>query len=238
MSMQDSAKAGNATERKGEDRLKKLLLVLLTLTVLSRPVLAAPCVALTFDDGPSGGNTLALMALLEEKDVRATFFLCGYRIELFPDLPGALRRSGHELGVHGYSHSCFDTLSPEALRDEISRTASLMGAAPSLLRPPCGVWDSRVRNAAGEAGMSVVLWSVDPEDWRCQDPEEIARRVCGRVRDGSVVLLHDLYPGTVDATGRIIDRLRAEGYEFCTVSKLAERAGIALVPGEVYSQFD
>ncbi len=217
--------------------MKKLLLALAVLTALLRPVRAAPCVALTFDDGPSGDNTLALMALLEEKDVRATFFLCGYRIELFPELPGALRQAGHELGVHGYSHRCFDAMPPEELRDEISRTAALMGPRPALLRPPCGAWDERVRDAAREADMGVVLWSVDPEDWRCRDPAEIARRVCAGVRDGSVVLLHDLYPETVDAAGRIIDRLRAEGYEFCTVSELAERKDVALLPGEVYSQF-
>ena len=218
--------------------MKKLLLALLALTTLTLPCRAAPCVALTFDDGPSGDNTRALMELLAEKDVRATFFLCGYRIELFPELPEALRRAGHELGVHGYSHDCFDAMPPETLREELARTAALTGGTPTLLRPPCGVWDERVRSAAREAGMSIVLWSVDPEDWRCQDPGEIFRRVCAGARDGSILLLHDLYPGTVTAAGRIIDRLRAEGYEFCTVSELAERKGVALRPGEIFSQFD
>lgn len=218
--------------------MKKLLFAVLAAALLALPARAAPCVALTFDDGPSGDNTLALMELLAEKDVRATFFLCGYRIEQFPELPGALRRAGHELGVHGYSHNCFDTMTPAALRGEISRTSALMGGAPGLLRPPCGVWDARVRSAAREAGMCVVLWSVDPEDWRCRDPAEIVRRVCAGAADGSILLLHDLYPATVAAAGQIIDRLRAEGYEFCTVSELAERKGAALLPGEVYSQFD
>ena len=217
--------------------MKKLLLALLALTTLTLPCRAAPCVALTFDDGPSGDNTRALMELLAEKDVRATFFLCGYRIEQYPELPGALRRAGHELGVHGFSHNCFDTMTSAELRGEISRTSALMGGAPALLRPPCGVWDEQVRGAAGAAGMSVVLWSVDPEDWRCRDPDEIVRRVCAGAEDGGILLLHDLYPGTVEAAGRIIDRLRAEGYEFCTVSELAERKGAALLPGEIYSHF-
>ena len=217
--------------------MKKLLFALVAAAMLARPAGAAPCVALTFDDGPSGDNTCALMDLLAEKDVRATFFLCGYRIEQYPELPGALRRAGHELGVHGFSHNCFDTMTPAELRGEISRTSALMGGAPALLRPPCGVWDEKVRGAAGAAGMSVVLWSVDPEDWRCRDPDEIVRRVCAGVEDGGILLLHDLYPGTVEAAGRIIDRLRAEGYEFCTVSELAERKGAALLPGEIYSHF-
>ena len=217
--------------------MKKLLFALLAAAMLARPAGAAPCVALTFDDGPSGDNTCALMDLLAEKDVRATFFLCGYRIEQYPELPGALRRAGHELGVHGFSHNCFDTMTPAELRGEISRTSALMGGAPALLRPPCGVWDEQVRGAAGAAGMSVVLWSVDPEDWRCRDPDEIVRRVCAGAEDGGILLLHDLYPGTVEAAGRIIDRLRGEGYEFCTVSELAERKGAALLPGEIYSHF-
>jgi peptidoglycan/xylan/chitin deacetylase (PgdA/CDA1 family) len=193
-------------------------------------------VALTFDDGPSGDNTRALMALLEEKDVRATFFLCGYRIEAFPALPEALRRAGHELGVHGYSHNCFDAMTPAELCGELSRTAALMGGA-DLVRPPCGAWNARVREAARDAGMRIILWSVDPEDWRCRDPEEIARRVCGAAENGSVILLHDLYPSSVEAAGSIIDRLRARGFAFCTVSELAERAGVSMEPGQAYSQF-
>ena len=225
------------SDGKGMILLRKLLCALLAGLLLSAPVLAAPCVARTFDDGPSGDNTVALMELLEHKGVRATFFLCGYRIETYPALPDALRRAGHALGVHGYSHDCFDAMTPAALREEIARTAALIGDGPRLLRPPCGAWNGQVRSAAREAGMSIVLWSVDPEDWRCPDPEEIARRVCDGARDGSVILLHDLWPGTVDAAGRIIDRLRAEGYEFLTVPALAERAGISLEPGEAYSEF-
>ena len=221
----------------GGDRVRRLLIAAVAASVLCVPAWAGPCVALTFDDGPSGDNTRALMAMLEEKDVRATFFLCGYRIEAFPALPEALRAAGHELGVHGYSHECFDTMTPDQLRDELSRTAALMGGA-SLVRPPCGAWNDRVRGAARDAGMRIILWSVDPEDWRCRDPEEIARRVCESAQDGSVVLLHDLYPSSVEAAGRIIDRLRGEGYGFCTVSELAERAGVRMEPGQAYSQFD
>ena len=217
--------------------MKKLLLALAAALALTGSCAAAPCVALTFDDGPSGDNTLALLDLLAQKEVQATFFLCGYRIELYPTLPGTIRQAGHELGAHGYSHDCFDAMPPAQLRAELARTSALMGEAPRLLRPPCGAWNGQVRAAAAEAGMSLILWSVDPEDWRCRDPAEIARRVCAGARNGSVILLHDLYPDTVAAAGQIIDRLRAEGYEFLTVSALAERAGVCMEPGEVYSQF-
>ena len=92
--------------------------------------------------------------------------------------------------------------------------------------------------AAREAGLSVILWSVDPEDWRCRDADAVVRRVCGQVHDGSIILLHDMYPSSVDAAARIIDRLRAEGFEFLTVSELAQSAGEPLRPGQVYRRFD
>ena len=221
--------------------VKKLLCVLLTLALLSGRVCASGRVALSFDDGPSGANTEALLDMLGERDVRATFFLCGYRIEAYPDLCGQLARAGHELGVHGYSHGCFDAMDPGELREELSRTAALLRenaeVSPALVRPPCGALNGRVCDAAREAGMAVILWSVDPEDWRCRDPDAVVRRVCGQVHDGSVILLHDMYPSSVEAAGRIIDRLRAEGYEFLPVSELAARTDTPLVPGEVYRRF-
>lgn len=223
--------------------MRKLVGIALAVWLLTVGATAsAPCVALSFDDGPSGDNTEALLQLLAEKDVRATFFLCGYRIDAYPRLPGRLARAGHELGVHGYSHTCFDALTIEDLRMELERTSALIqetaGIRPMLVRPPCGAWNDSVREAIREQNLSIILWSVDPEDWRCFQAGEVARRVCDRVENGSVILLHDLNPSSVDAAGRIIDRLRAGGYEFLTVSELAERSGTALLPGQAYSQFD
>lgn len=218
--------------------MRKAIFLLLALRILIVGAAAAPCVALTFDDGPSGKNTEALMELLEDKDVKATFFLCGYRMEAYPELPGALLRAGHELGSHGYSHTCFDKLSEDALREEVNATREqlleLTGQAPKLLRPPCGVWNEAVREACREAELGVVLWSVDPEDWRCRDSREIARRVCAKADDGSIILMHDMYPSSVEACAEIIDTLRGRGFEFVTVSELAARQEIDLSPGEVF----
>lgn len=223
--------------------MKRLCLGIVCAVLLTCGVHAAPAgyVALTFDDGPSGGNTQKLLHMLDERDVRATFFLCGYRIDAFPDLPGQLSGAGHALGVHGYSHTCFDALTPEALADELeatkSRIESLTGQTPTLLRPPCGAWDETVRDKSLSAGLSVILWSVDPEDWRCRDSREIARRVCADAANGSVILMHDLYPSSVEAAAQIIDTLHSRGYEFVTVPELAELAGCELKPGDVFSQF-
>ena len=222
-------------------RLRKLFCALLALMILTGHTHAAGRVALSFDDGPSGDNTEALLDMLAARNVHATFFLCGYRIEAYPDQCTHLARAGHELGIHGYSHGCFDAMSPAALRAELDITARLIrenaGVCPTLVRPPCGAWNDSVCGIARDAGLSVILWSVDPEDWRCRDADAVVRRVCGQVCDGSVILLHDMYQSSVDAAARIIDRLRAEGYEFLTVSELARAVGVVLNPGEVYRNF-
>ena len=222
--------------------MRKLICAMLALMILAGQANAAGRVALSFDDGPSGDNTEALLDMLADREVHASFFLCGYRIEAYPELCGALARAGHELGIHGYSHGCFDAMSPDELRDELTQTASLIrkyaGVPPVLVRPPCGALNGGVCEAAREAGLSVILWSVDPEGWRCRDADAVVRRVCGQVHDGSIILLHDMYPSSVDAAARIIDRLRAEGFEFLTVSELAQSAGEPLRPGPVYRRFD
>jgi len=223
--------------------LKKLLVLFFVLSGLCVGVRAAPTgyVALTFDDGPSGDNTVNLMQMLEERDVCATFFLCGYRMDIFPELPGRLQKAGHELGIHGYTHTCFDTLAPQALQQELAdakeKLTELTGQTPTLLRPPCGAWNSEVRSACQEAGMSVILWSVDPADWRCRDSRKIAAQVCSEVQNGSIILMHDLYPSSVEAAAQIIDTLKQQGYEFVTVSALAALGDCELRPGDVFSQF-
>ena len=223
--------------------MKRIFMILVCTLVLSCGVHAAPAgyVALTFDDGPSGSNTEQLLHMLGDRDVRTTFFLCGYRIDAFPDLPEKLAQAGHALGVHGYSHTCFDDLTREALADELEATkselAALTGQTPTLLRPPCGAWDETVRDECRNAGLSVILWSVDPEDWRCQDSAEITRRVCESVKNGDIILMHDLYPSSVEAAGKIIETLQKQGYEFVTVSELAALAQCELQPGDVFSQF-
>ena len=218
--------------------MKKIAAALL-LCVLVFPVKAADYVALSFDDGPSGDNTAALMQVLEEKGVKATFFLCGYRMELYPDTTKALSEAGHELGLHGYQHVCMDGLSQEELTNEIKDVwiEKLTGQHPTLLRPPCGAFNEQVCAEAKRQGMKVILWSVDPEDWKYPDKGKIVRHVCDNTRPGRIILLHDLYPATVAATGEIIDNLRAKGYQFVTVSELAEKYQTPMEPGIMYREF-
>ncbi len=223
--------------------LRRMLFALLMALTLTTGAWASPkgYVALTFDDGPSGSNTEALLEMLERQEVKATFFLCGYRMDSYPDFVKALSQAGHELGVHGDSHACFDSMNQETLKKEVEKTAkqieALSGAAPKLQRPPCGSWNEAVRSQAREAGETIILWSVDSLDWQGGSPEKMAQRVCKGAENGSIILMHDMYRGSIQAAEEIIVRLRDRGYAFVTVSELAALAGCEMQPGEVFSQF-
>ncbi len=194
-------------------------------------------IALTFDDGPTAGATDDLLDGLAARGVRATFFLCGYRMELFPELPARIAQYGHELAVHGFSHAYLQNLSQEAVESELSDTAALItelsGCAARTFRPPGGLYSDAVRSAAEETGLYLALWSIDPHDWRDRDAALIARRILSEARPGCVVLLHDLYRTSADAALSVVDALQSQGWEFVTVSELAERTGGVPAPGEI-----
>lgn len=196
-------------------------------------------VALTFDDGPSGRFTRRLLEGLEERDVKATFLLCGYRLETYQKLAQRIHDSGHEIGLHGYSHRDMATLSRRELTEEIEKTRKLLpeGCAPVFLRPPGGKENRIVEQVAKQEGLALLHWSVDPRDWAVHDADTVETAVVSQVQNGDVILLHDLSDSSVDAALAIIDRLQEEGFAFVTVSQLAELRGTQLLPGKVYQSF-
>jgi peptidoglycan/xylan/chitin deacetylase (PgdA/CDA1 family) len=197
--------------------------------------------ALTFDDGPSGSLTERLLDGLAQRDVRATFFLCNYRIVQYPELMERYAAGGHELGNHSASHTNLTRLSGRGIDTEIDTTNEAIvqytDISPRLFRPPGGSYNDRVLSALADRSMSCILWSVDPKDWRDHDSGVVVNRVLSAVMDGSIILLHDMYGTSVDAGLAIIDRLEAEGYKFVTVSDLAFVKGYDLQAGQVYRSF-
>lgn len=196
---------------------------------------------LTFDDGPSGHFTADLLDGLQERNVKATFFLCGYRIDQFPTLTARIAEEGHEIGAHGDTHSYFSDLSPSELCRDLNacvgKIEAITGFRPTLLRPPGGLFDLKQLARTDCADLPVILWSVDPEDWCCSSSETIAQRVTGNVRSGDIILLHDLSDSSVQAAFKIIDRLQAEGFRFVTLSELAYLSGTSLEGGRSYHSF-
>ena len=225
--------------------MKRLFCLLSALALLLLPVHAAQppqqYLALTFDDGPSGALTERLLDGLAARGVHATFFLCGYRIDLYPELAARIAAEGHETGTHGDTHSYFTSMSrAEVCRDLSEARRKLMeatGRAPTLLRPPGGLYDTAVLQQTACADLPVILWSVDPEDWRVHDADAVTAHILRHAEPGSVILMHDLTDSSVTAALRVIDALQAQGYQFLTVSQLAAYYGKALTPGESYRAF-
>ena len=222
--------------------MRRFFALLLCLALLPLPASGAQTqkyVVLTFDDGPSGRFTRTLLDGLAERDVTATFLLCGYRIELAPELTRRIYEEGYEIGYLGYTHCCMGQMCRESIVKEIRDTQAILpeDCDPVFLRPPGGIINDTVRQAAKEAGLPILTWSVDPKDWATHDAAAVERAVLKNVRDGDVILLHDMSDSSVEAALVIVDTLLEEGYAFLTASELARLRGIELEPGKVYTRF-
>ena len=196
-------------------------------------------IALTFDDGPSGRFTRTLLEGLEKRQVKATFLLCGYRLKDYPREAAQIHARGHEIGLHGYSHQCMGDMSAQQLKKELADTAALLpeGCKPAFLRPPGGASSALVENAARQAGLAILNWSVDPRDWASNDAALIRETVVRTVRDGDVILLHDMSDSSVEAALAIVDDLKEQGFTFVTAAQLARLKGVTVEPGRVYTRF-
>ena len=222
--------------------MRRILLCLLCLNLLILPagaVAGDKYVALTFDDGPSGRFTTQLLDGLQERKVKATFLLCGYRMEQFPDLTQRIFNEGHEIGYHGYSHNNMKEMSRRSIAQEIIDSQNLLpeDCEPVFLRPPGGCCSDGVRQVAEVRLLSILGWSVDPRDWATQDTISIQRAVTRNIRDGDIILLHDMSASSVMAALEIIDSLQKEGFRFVTVTQLAKLRGVRLKPGVTYNCF-
>ncbi|MDD3165377.1 MAG: polysaccharide deacetylase family protein [Oscillospiraceae bacterium] len=197
--------------------------------------------ALTFDDGPSGKYTTALLDGLQQRGAHATFFLCNYRIASYPDLMGRYLAEGHEVGNHSATHAQLTKLGAPALAAELDNTNKAIcagtGTSPVLMRPPGGAYHSAVLQALQARGMDCILWSVDTQDWKYHNTQTVTDNILSVVRDGDIILMHDMYPTSVQAALRAIDTLQAQGYVFVTVSELARIKGVSLQSGQVYHSF-
>ena len=202
---------------------------------VSGTIESPPLVALTFDDGPRSSTTGPLLDGLELREVPATFFLVGNRIPGNEDLVRRMGLEGHQVGVHTYDHVELKGLSRRDFDLQVGQTRALitqvLGEGNYWLRPPYGFID---KNGKTWCGGPVILWSVDPEDWRDSDVDRIVAAVVEQVSDGDIILLHDLFPSSAQAALRIVDTLLAKGYCFVTVEQLMEERGVTPEAGRPY----
>jgi peptidoglycan/xylan/chitin deacetylase (PgdA/CDA1 family) len=184
-----------------------------------------PYVAMTFDDGPSAENTPRLLDMLKQRNIKATFFLIGQNAAANPDLVRRILAEGHEIGNHSWTHPQLSKLSDDKVTAEITKTQDAIkdasGFTPTLLRPPYGAITARQREwIPNQFGLTIILWSVDPLDWKRPGPSVVTQRILSQVRPGAIVLSHDIHKQTVDAMPATLDGLIAKGYKFVTVSQL------------------
>jgi len=184
-------------------------------------------VALTFDDGPLSPSTPQILAILKEKDVKATFFVVGERVKQFPALVRQEVAEGHEVGSHTFSHPKLTIQSKKQIANEIISTEKVISEVapqPNLFRPPGGFYNDTILQLARDRGYLIILWSIDTDDWRYPPVGDIVNSAIKDIKPGSIILLHDgKYPSsTPEALGFIIDSLKSRGYEFVTVSELLQ----------------
>ena len=195
-----------------------------------------PMVALTFDDGPSQ-YTPRILDSLKKNEGHATFFEMGNRVGSYPQTVRRIYQMGCEIGSHSYDHPVLGNASVSTITSQLSRTDSnikkLTGTAPALFRPPYGSVGTNLRNSAGKP---LILWSVDTLDWKYRDSNRVYNHVMSHVRDGDIILMHDLYSSTAGAAERMIPELKKKGYQLVTVSELAQYRKVNLKSGERYSQ--
>ncbi|WP_043265143.1 polysaccharide deacetylase family protein [Streptomyces sp. CT34] len=196
----------------------------------------AKCVALTFDAGPSE-NTNRLLDILKENKAHATFFMLGKNH--IAERPAEVKRidaEGHELANHTWSHQILTEIKPDEARREMSRVQDavrkITGKTPKLMRPPQGRTDGEVSKISKDLGLAQVLWSVTAKDYQTNDSALITKRVLDQTERDGIILLHDIYQGTVPAVPGILKELKKRGYTVVTVSQLLSPAKPE--PGMVY----
>lgn len=183
-------------------------------------------IAFTFDDGPAENTTNRLLDELDKRGVKVTFFVVGNNALKYPDIIKRMYLEGHDIGIHTYSHPNLLRLTDEEVLYQKTSVVDIVngitGYSPTMLRPPYGSIDDRVK---GIYPMKNILWNVDSEDWKSKNVDMIFEEIMKSTDDGDIVLLHDLYETSVDGALRSIDELSKMGYEFVTVSELLQIKG-------------
>lgn len=183
-------------------------------------------VALTFDISWGNQTPMPVIEILKQNNIKSTFFLSGPWVKQYPDTVKRIKADGHEIGSHGYRHINLSTLSKPEIKEEIMKAhdaiKEVSGVEANLIRTPNGDYNDQVITGAEECNYQVIQWSVDSLDWMNPGAQTISERVIKRVQPGSIILMHasDTCKQTTDALPVILKELKAQGYEFVTVSEL------------------
>lgn len=195
-------------------------------------------VALTFDDGPSTVNTPKVLELLKKYNAHATFFVVGTRVSAGAEVLKQEVAQGCEIGNHTWGHANLSKMSMKKVNKQFNKTADLVqkliGYDIKLLRPPWGAISQKMRDKLKHP---MILWNTDTLDWKSKNPKAILKQVKKQVKDGDIILMHDIHPTTAESLKTVLPWLIKNDYDILTVSELAARKGAPLHNGKAYGGF-
>ncbi len=194
-------------------------------------------VALTFDDGPSRANDGTILNALQKYGAHATFFVVGDRARVDGDILRMYLAAGCEIGSHSWNHPNLSKMKWKKVDRQLTKTNNMVsklanGYQISLLRPPYGEISNKMRK---KLDMPMILWSLDTEDWKSRNARKIFKKVKKNVKDGDIILMHDIYGTTADAIEKVVPWLQGQGYDILTVTELMARKGKTIVNGKAYT---
>lgn len=217
-----------AGDQKGYVKASELVNIQLTNNKVYNKGVLAPKgskkrVALTFDDGPDAKVTPQILATLQKYDAKATFFMVGRNVPKNASIVKQIYDAGHEIGNHTSNHKKLTALSISGVRQEVNGTSNAIYAAigqyPTVFRPPYGATNEQVRSVMT---IPSILWSIDTLDWKHHNPDKILAYVKASVKDGSIILMHDIHQTTANGLDNVLLYLQKQGYEFVTVSEILQ----------------
>ena len=197
--------------------------------VFSVPTENTSYVALTFDDGPHQMLTPKLLDIFKEKNAKASFFVMGVKVGLHPEIVQRALREGHDVCNHAWNHPVLAKISYEDVSQQLQSTNQAIFNAtkyiPHLMRPPYGNTNPKLNEyMQRQENLTAIMWSLDTNDWKRPNPNELIRKTLSRVKAGDIILCHDIHPGTINAMPALIDGLHAKGFKLVTVSTMLQAA--------------
>jgi len=178
-------------------------------------------VALTFDDGPNPTTTTQALDTLSKYGIKATFFVLGKNVAGNEEILKRMKSDGHVIGNHSWSHPVLSKLSLDEAKKQITDTEAaltkVLGSSSKLMRPPYGAITDDIRNSLD---LSFIMWDVDSLDWKNKNEASILTEIQREVKNGSIILMHDIHAETVNALPKVIDYLKGQGYDFVTVPEM------------------
>ena len=180
-------------------------------------------VALTFDDGPNPATTNQALDTLSKYGIKATFFVLGKNVSGNEEILKRMKADGHVIGNHSWSHPVLSKLSLDDAKKQITDTedalTKVLGSSSKLMRPPYGAITDDIRKSLD---LSFIMWDVDSLDWKSKNEAAILTEIQREVKNGSIILMHDIHAETVNALPKVIDYLKGQGYDFVTIPDLLD----------------